>query len=356
MPDGYEEINGTGSGEETGGDTGNGDETGGTHTQTGTETGGDETGGSIGDETGNPGEMNSGVGTDTGGSSDSGNGSGSGSSGDSGDSDDDSGSGSSTGSRLYNDDIIDVELTTGTVARSYVNHILCEGDAKHNRYGARLYRNGEPLDLNGVQVTGYFIRPDGQTVVIDGGTLTGGNLAIVKLPQACYAHVGNFTLSIKIYRNSLTGTVRVVDGTVMDTTTGSIVDPGNTVPNIDALLAAMASAGTGTGTGTGTNYNTTFGEVHVSDGETSIGNPRVGSLIVFAEPNVNDIVMALKAGGHTLYGVGNISDRLDMTLRIVGEGESNEGEIFVTATNSSRAIRYVIIPHLRESSSSGGNS
>lgn len=142
----------------------------------------------------------------------------------------------------YNDDIVDIDLSTGTVHRSFVNHVICEGDARHNRYGARLYRNGTELDLTDAQVTGYFIRPDGSTVVIDGGTLDGGNLALVRLPQSCYAYTGNFTLAIKIHKNQLTGTVRIVDGTVVDTTTGTVVDPGRTIPDIDALLAAMAAA------------------------------------------------------------------------------------------------------------------
>jgi len=143
---------------------------------------------------------------------------------------------------FYNDDIVDIDLSTGTVHRSYVNHVICEGDSRINRYGARLYRGGIPFDLEDTQVTGYFIRPDGNTVVIDGGTLEGGNLALVRLPQACYAYTGNFTLAIKIHKGNFTGTVRIVDGTVVDTTTGSVVDPGRTIPDIDALLAAMAAA------------------------------------------------------------------------------------------------------------------
>lgn len=227
MADGYEEISGG---------THNPDDSG--STSGSTETGGGEVTGGPTETTGGQ-EIYDGDGDEMSGTP-QGTGSGSASVGDETDGQPDGDE--PTVSTMYNDDIVDIELSTGTVHRSFVNHVICEGDARHNRYGARLFRGGLPVDLTDAQVTGYFIRPDGNTVVIDGGLVESGNLARIRLPQACYAYTGNFTLAIKVHRGNLTGTVRIVDGTVMDTTTGAVVDPGRTIPDIDALLAAMAAA------------------------------------------------------------------------------------------------------------------
>ena len=67
-----------------------------------------------------------------------------------------------------------------------------------------------------------FIRPDGVTLVLTG--TVSENEAYIDLPAAAYSVPGSFTLSIKISGSGFNSTVRVVDGTIIDTTTGEIVD------------------------------------------------------------------------------------------------------------------------------------
>lgn len=141
---------------------------------------------------------------------------------------------------LYHSDIVDIDLESGTVHRSFSNRIIGEGDNNANRYGVRLFRNGEPANIGGSACQGYFIRRShGDTVLIDGGTFQ-GNEAYVTLPQACYAYEGDFTLIIKLAGTGITGTMRIVDGTVAQTTTDTMVDPGHVIPDISELLALIA--------------------------------------------------------------------------------------------------------------------
>lgn len=141
---------------------------------------------------------------------------------------------------LYHTDIVDIDLDSGTVHRSYAHRIIGEGDANANRYGVRLFRSGEPVAIGGSSCQGYFIRhANGDTVVINGGAFHGQE-AYVDLPQACYVYEGDFTLIIKLAGSGITGTMRIVDGTVAQTTTGAQIDPGHEIPDISELLALIA--------------------------------------------------------------------------------------------------------------------
>ena len=141
---------------------------------------------------------------------------------------------------IYHDDIVNVELTSGSIHRSFLNRSIGEGDSAANRFGVTLKRNGEPVTLDGVTCMGYFIRPTGDTVVIT-GTVSGLN-AYVTIPQACYVTEGNFTLAIKLVGSGVTGTMRIIDGTVVNTTTDTLIDPGSVIPDIQDLIAVIEEA------------------------------------------------------------------------------------------------------------------
>lgn len=143
---------------------------------------------------------------------------------------------------LYHEDIIDIELETGTVHRSFANRAIGQADIKANRYGIRLKRNGEPVSIGGATCIGFFIRNgNGDTVIINGGIFSGDE-AYVTLPESCYVYDGNFTLVIKLVGGDVTGTMRIVDGTVVDSMIGTPVDPGSAVPDLAELLAVIGRA------------------------------------------------------------------------------------------------------------------
>lgn len=141
---------------------------------------------------------------------------------------------------IYKEDFIDIELNNGTISRSFMNRTIGEGDAQANRFGIHVFRNGEPEQLSGVTCEGYFIRSTGDTVPISG--TASGNAAWVDLPVACYAYEGQFALAIKLTGGNVTGTMRIVDGVVVNTTTGAVVDPGTVIPSIETLIAAINDA------------------------------------------------------------------------------------------------------------------
>ena len=141
---------------------------------------------------------------------------------------------------IYHEDIVNIDLESGTIHRSFLNHAIGYGDDDANRFGIRAYRNGVAEDLGGT-CAGYFIRADGGTVVISDGVVS-GNMAYVTLPEACYAVEGNFSLAIKVSGSGVTGTMRIVDGVVSRTSTSATVDPGTVIESIEDLIDAIDDA------------------------------------------------------------------------------------------------------------------
>ena len=137
-------------------------------------------------------------------------------------------------------DMVDVEAKNGSTFRSFCNRIIGEGDGYANVFGVNLFYDGQPYSPTGCVCTGYFIRPDGITLICSGYIV--GNEAYVQLPPAAYAKEGNFTLAIKVSGNGVFTTTRIVDGTVNCTTTGSVSDPSSAIPDIATVEGLIAEA------------------------------------------------------------------------------------------------------------------
>ena len=146
-------------------------------------------------------------------------------------------------------DLVDIDLTSGTIHRSWIKQSIGSADVKGNAFGVRVFRDGEPVTLSSVSVYGYFRDPHGNNIAITSGNSVSGNVAYVVLPAACYNYEGQFCLAIKLIGGGITDTVRIVDGMVDDTHTGSAVAPTSAVPSYseilstyDAMVAATAVA------------------------------------------------------------------------------------------------------------------
>lgn len=138
------------------------------------------------------------------------------------------------------EDIIDIDMETGTVHRSFSNRRLGENDLMGDLFGVRLIKNGEPMELTGATVSGLFIRADGDTVPFEGDKFE-NTIAYVILPAGCYVVPGQFQLSIIIATQSTQATVRIIDGTVVQTAKGSAIDPGtgDVIPDMEGLNALL---------------------------------------------------------------------------------------------------------------------
>ena len=138
----------------------------------------------------------------------------------------------------YLEDILDMDLNRGSLHRSFLNHIIGKSDIKANRFGVRLFRNGSPVNLQTSTCEGFFLSPAGEHILISGQyAQTNGNTAFVDLPQACYNSEGQFCLVIKVIGDGITGTMRIIDGTIENTFTDGAVAPVGSVPTYQEVLA-----------------------------------------------------------------------------------------------------------------------
>lgn len=145
------------------------------------------------------------------------------------------------------ENIVDIELTGGNIHRSFLNHSIGRNDDDADWFGVRVFRNGEPVLLEGSSVQGFFKQPGRDPIAITSGNNISGNLAEVLLPQACYNYEGQFTLAIKLISTSegVTGTMRIVDGVVDNTNVNGAVAPTGAIPTYQEILAVyeqMAAA------------------------------------------------------------------------------------------------------------------
>ena len=109
--------------------------------------------------------------------------------------------------------------------------ILAEGDQYADEFRVILQENGEDIKpSNNMLVTAYFMRQNGETVLVKG--VHSGSVVSVTLDDVCYAYEGRFTLTVRIsgYPRANT-TVAMVDGFVRKTTTGELVVHTQTVPS-----------------------------------------------------------------------------------------------------------------------------
>ena len=120
-----------------------------------------------------------------------------------------------------------------------VGDILASGDEKANSFEVAVCRDGVNVDLAGCAVYGYFIRPNDETMKVNG--TASGNVARVELSKSCYVYDGAFSFAIKVTGNGITQTVAVFDGRIVRTTSENIVDGDRAFYGLEDLLAQIAA-------------------------------------------------------------------------------------------------------------------
>lgn len=146
---------------------------------------------------------------------------------------------------FYKQDIVDINLNTGSIFRSFLGHSIGYKNDDADRFGVRVFRDGEAVDLTGASCQAVFMAPNGTNIALTSYGTVSGNVAYVTLPQACYDYEGQFCLSIQLVGGGVTGTMRIVDGMVVNTGATGTVAPTSSVPTYQEILStydAMVSA------------------------------------------------------------------------------------------------------------------
>lgn len=136
-------------------------------------------------------------------------------------------------------------------AQRPIPHQFAMGDNNAYTFTALLCDSRTPdMGLLTGTVSGELVRPDGETVALEGtkgsevrvvtldhGGQCNATPCSVTLPQACFSHPGRVTLTIKLTDGTTITQALSVSAVVVRTSTDVVVDPGEVVPDVAELQA-----------------------------------------------------------------------------------------------------------------------
>lgn len=129
-----------------------------------------------------------------------------------------------------------IELSQG-VQLTHLRTPLVTEDSKAHRFVVSVSRNGAAVDMTGATITGSFVRADGITVPLTGEALL--NTAAVTLPPECYREEGRCVMAIKATLDDVITTLYLAEGTVMRSTTDSLVADEETALSLEELFRRL---------------------------------------------------------------------------------------------------------------------
>jgi len=94
----------------------------------------------------------------------------------------------------------------------------------------------DPASISGT-ASARFLRPDETTVYFTGSI--SGNVVEITLPQSCYTVNGRFGMVVFVTGGGVASAVYAVAGTVARSTTEDVIDPTETIPSLEELIAQI---------------------------------------------------------------------------------------------------------------------
>ena len=106
--------------------------------------------------------------------------------------------------------------------------LLLTQDAMSDRVQISVYQGKQPYSLEGGTGTAYVMRRDGRTVVSNKVTIE-GNAMWFDLPEEAYGVPGVVIITLKHTVGDVINSLLQLTGTVKQSTTDAIVDPGSEI-------------------------------------------------------------------------------------------------------------------------------
>lgn len=120
--------------------------------------------------------------------------------------------------------------------------LMLEGDSLAHVWQITVLEKGKPADLSGCTLMGYMCRPDGVTVAIPNGTVS-GNVCSVSFSEACYAAEGPARGIVRLITTSATVTLATGSFNIRHGKGDSmVIDPGTPMPTYEQLIAEVEAA------------------------------------------------------------------------------------------------------------------
>ena len=120
-----------------------------------------------------------------------------------------------------------------------LNGVTFTSEAEAHQFVVRCAQNGQDLTLVGT-ISAKFIRADGNTIQLVGSIVDGA--AVVTLAQDCYNVQGRFQLAIFNTVGDTKLCIYACVGTVQKAQSGSLIDGGDIIPDVEDLIADIRAA------------------------------------------------------------------------------------------------------------------
>lgn len=133
-----------------------------------------------------------------------------------------------------------IDFMRPTIQPSKPDVLMLPGDNLAHTWQVACLKNNIPVDLSGMTVTAYFLRTDGNAVMVTGEA--SGNIASVTLTQECYAFAGGLRGVMRITDPETEAVVSMAEHAFVvrpAVDAGGIIDPGEVIPSIDELIAKI---------------------------------------------------------------------------------------------------------------------
>lgn len=117
-----------------------------------------------------------------------------------------------------------------------LNGVTFTSESEAHQFVVRCAQNGQDLTLAGT-ISAKFIRADGNTIQLVGSIVDGA--AVVTLAQDCYNVQGRFQLAIFNTVGDTKLCIYACVGTVQKAQSGSLIDGGNIIQNVEDLIAEI---------------------------------------------------------------------------------------------------------------------
>lgn len=115
---------------------------------------------------------------------------------------------------------------------------LQQGDSNANVLRIELINGNEKPEIVGNTVSGYFMRADGERVMLE-GTIE-GNVIAVTLEASCYQVAGPAGAFVRLVNNEgVKRTILRIATTVESEGDGPVIDPGHRIPSVEDVIAKL---------------------------------------------------------------------------------------------------------------------
>lgn len=221
--------------------------------------------------------------------------------------------------------------------------LFASGDQNAHEIRVTVTEDGQPVSLTGKTVSGYFIRADRSTVLLSGSAE--GNVASVTLSQSCYVQPGGFSLFIKAGTAGETAATFWGVGTVVRSTTDTIVDPSETIPSMEELLAmigAMETVTTAAQSATSA-ANTAAGAANTAAGQATTAASTASTAAGQATTAAGNANTAAGAANTAAQTANTAAQKIDgMTVSATGLTAGSSPTVVISEQDGAKHIAFGI--------------